>query len=86
MRTHILTYRSSNYKILGERILYDMTNEQAQEFARNIKSWAHVMFPDCAIIQLESLHGGDVIGTYCVQIQIGIKGESDAQMYSQRCV
>lgn len=66
MRTHILTYRSLNYKILGERILYDMTNEQAQEFARNIKSWAHVMFPDCAIIQLESLHGGDVIGTYCV--------------------
>lgn len=66
MRTHIVTYRSANYKILGERILYDMTNEQAQEFIRDIKPWAHVMFPKCAIIQLESLHGGDVVGTYCV--------------------
>ena len=66
MRTHIVTYRSANYKILGERILYDMTNEQAQEFIRDIKSWAHVMFPECAIIQLESLHGGDVIGAYCI--------------------
>lgn len=66
MRTHIVTYRSANYKILGERILYDMTNEQAQEFIHDIKPWAHVMFPECAIIQLESLHGGDVIGAYCV--------------------
>lgn len=66
MRTHIVTYRSANYKILGERILYDMTNEQAQEFIRDIKPWAHVMFPECAIIQLESPYGGDVVGTYCV--------------------
>lgn len=66
MRTHILTYRSADYKILGERILYDMTNEQAQDYAHDIKKWAHVMFPDCLLIQLESLQGGDVIGTYSI--------------------
>ena len=66
MRTHILTYRSSDYKILGERILYNMTNEQAQNFVQDIKQWAHMMFPDCSLIQLENLQSGDVIGTYCV--------------------
>lgn len=66
MRSHILIYRNENYKVLGERILYDMTNEQAQEFLQVIKSWANVIFPSCAILQLENLHSGDVIGTYCI--------------------
>lgn len=61
MRTHIVTYRNSDGKILGERILYDMTNEQAKEFVRDIRKWAHVLFQDCGLIQLESLHGGDII-------------------------
>lgn len=61
MRTHIITYHDKNNRILGERLLYDLTNKQAIELLNGIKVWAHAMFPDCKFIRLENLHSGDVI-------------------------
>lgn len=61
MRTHIITYHDKNNRILGERLLYDLTNEQAIELLNGVKVWTHAMFPDCKFIRLKNLHGGDVI-------------------------
>lgn len=68
MRTHLITYHNKNNRILGERILYDLTNEQALELFNRIKSWAHAMFPNCEFVRLENLQSGDVICSYGVNL------------------
>lgn len=66
MRTHIITYHDKNNRILGERILYNLTNEQAIEFSEYIRKWAKALFTNCDSIRLESLSDGDIMRSYSV--------------------
>lgn len=67
MMTHLITYHDINNRILGERILYNLTNEQAVEFIGYLKKWANALFPSCNSLRLESLSSGDVVGSYSVK-------------------
>lgn len=59
--THLITYHSADNRVIGDRMLYDLTDEQAIEFAKYLKKWACALFPNCYSIRIENWSSGDVI-------------------------